>query len=379
MSTARKWPTSGFGKILAMLLLWPSLSLPADAATITVERIGGVRFVMLTGEIVQGDERKFQQIAVADDAAIVLLDSRGGSLVPALEIGKAIRIRGYATYVPGDAICVSSCALIWVAGNRRYVSSTGRIGFHASYMQVGDQAVETGMGNALVGHYLTLLNLPERAVLFATKASPYTISWLDVTKPGENGIEFEMFGKPPARETTLPDTPSPSTIQTPSVQPFPPQSAVKPYSWTGPYWSVTRNLEACELTSASGTAKYRSSDSVLNVTIGKGAADAALSVHGPKFAAFEPGKPYQIEVDFIRHDTLDRGWGFRTARGSELTGVGRGLAVDLRATDLKADLAANDKIAVFGPAGLLDFVSLAGVREALAALDACEQASGAAM
>lgn len=378
MSTERKWPTGRFGMILAVLLLWTCPPLSAGAATITVERIGGVRFVMLSGEIVPGDERKFQQIAVADDAAIVLLDSRGGSLVPALEIGKAIRIRGYATYVPGDAICVSSCALIWVAGNRRYVSSTGRIGFHASYKQVGDQAVETGMGNALVGHYLTLLNLPERAVLFATKASPYTISWLDVTKPGDNGIEFEMFGKPPAREATLPETPSP-TIETPTVQPSPPQSAVKPYSWTGPYWTVARNLEACELTSASGTAKYRSSDSVLNVTIRKGAADATLSVHGPKFAAFEPGKPYQIEVDFIRNDVMDRGWGLRTARGSELAGAGRGLAVDLRANDLRADLAANDKIAVFGPAGLLDFIDLAGVRGALAALDACEQAPGAAM
>jgi hypothetical protein len=56
------------------------------------------------------------------------------------------------------------------------IGTQGRLGFHASYSDEGGRLVETGVGNAIVGHYLSQLDLSEDATVFATIASPYEIT-----------------------------------------------------------------------------------------------------------------------------------------------------------------------------------------------------------
>ena len=79
------------------------------------------------------------------------LDSPGGSLVPAIAIGKLVRQKGYATVVLDQSTCNSACALIWLAGTPRYLEGAGNLGFHASYTEQGGRLVETGVGNASSG------------------------------------------------------------------------------------------------------------------------------------------------------------------------------------------------------------------------------------
>jgi len=50
---------------------------------------------------------------------------------------------------------------------------------------------EIGVGNAVIGHYLSQLGLSEKAVIFATSASPYTISWLIAANSADADIGFE--------------------------------------------------------------------------------------------------------------------------------------------------------------------------------------------
>ena len=88
------------------------------------------------------------------------------------------------------ATCTSACALIWLAGTPRYLGPEAHLGFHASYYDAGGRLVETGVGNAMVGHYLAQLDLPEDAAVFATIASPYEINWLNAANSGEAGIAF---------------------------------------------------------------------------------------------------------------------------------------------------------------------------------------------
>jgi hypothetical protein len=166
---------------------------PVHAADITHTKIGELDLITITGEIQPGDDARFRQLSVAYNKAVVALDSPGGSLYPALEIGKIIKINEHPTVVIDGSVCTSACALIWVAGSTKYLSPGGRVGFHASYKDEAGHKVETGLGNALVGHYLGLLNLPEKAVVFATAASPTEILWLDQSNMSKAGIDFQPF------------------------------------------------------------------------------------------------------------------------------------------------------------------------------------------
>jgi hypothetical protein len=102
-----------------------------------------------------------------------------------------VRARHHATVVLDGSTCTSACALIWIAGAPRYLGPDGHLGFHASYADEGGRLVETGVGNAMVGHYLSQLDLSEDAAVFATIASPYEINWLNAANSGEAGISFE--------------------------------------------------------------------------------------------------------------------------------------------------------------------------------------------
>ena len=182
-----------FAVFLSALLCACLTSMQARGADIEVFPSDDLNIIVITGRIEKGDEDKFADIAIKAEQGVVFLSSPGGALIPALEIGKLIQIRGFATYVPEDFACVSACALIWVSGEQRYLSARGAVGFHASYRDNDGRLEEAGVANALVGRYLTLLNMSERAIIFATTASPYEVTWLRADDAGSSAIPFEIF------------------------------------------------------------------------------------------------------------------------------------------------------------------------------------------
>ena len=187
---------SSFARLMLKLsvLMLALLSFPSRAADISTDTLeDGTALITITGTISPGDNRSFLNAALRFEKAIVILDSPGGSLQPALEIGRAINLKGYLTFVPDNAICASSCALIWLAGEIRFLSPRAQLGFHASYRDESGRLVESGVGNALIGHYLSQLNLPARAVIFATQAPPDSILWLTSENMRDSGIPFELF------------------------------------------------------------------------------------------------------------------------------------------------------------------------------------------
>lgn len=153
----------------------------------------GTVIILLAGDIESGDDDTFRELTIRYPNAILALDSDGGALIPALEIGRLVRLRNYTTVVLDDGTCVSSCALIWIAGARRLLSTSANLGFHASYVDDGGVKVESGVANALVGHYLSQLNLPQSAVIFATLAPPSEIAWLNTSNRALAGVDFESI------------------------------------------------------------------------------------------------------------------------------------------------------------------------------------------
>jgi hypothetical protein len=177
--------------VCALGLAASGFAAPASAAVEHATLDRGGEAIVISGDILDGDDTRFGELSRRYPRAVVYLESAGGSLQPAIEIGKLLHARHHATAVLDGSTCTSACALIWIAGAPRYLGPEAHLGFHASYYDEGGRLVETGVGNAIVGHYLAQLDLSEDAAVFATIASPYEINWLNAANSGEADIPFE--------------------------------------------------------------------------------------------------------------------------------------------------------------------------------------------
>jgi hypothetical protein len=166
--------------------------MPTRAADIiTTKADDGSNVIYISGEIDKDDADKFKRItSVVTGRTVVFLDSKGGSAMDGLYIGEYIRYKGYSTAVGDNTDCASACGLIWLAGQRRYLGTSARVGFHAAYTVSGDDARESGVANAVIGGYLTKLGLSFQAIVFATVAPPDEIKWLSPDDAKRIGIQY---------------------------------------------------------------------------------------------------------------------------------------------------------------------------------------------
>jgi hypothetical protein len=106
-----------------------ALAMPASAAEIVAE--GDT--ISITGQIEQDDYAHFRDALTAKpQTRVVILNSPGGHLPPAITIGREIRARKIATVIPDGAFCSSACAMIWLGGIPRDIHGNGRLGFHSA-------------------------------------------------------------------------------------------------------------------------------------------------------------------------------------------------------------------------------------------------------
>lgn len=202
--------------LLAVGLFQPVATVNAAEITHWKHPVDGSVRIEIDGPIEAGDDERFRRISLQFRDAVVNLDSEGGALLPALEIGKMIRVAGYDTMVRFGSSCASSCALIWLAGERRKLSVGGKVGFHAAYRNNSGRPEEIGAANALIGNYLTLLGFSTRASLFVTSAPPTGMRWLTEANKEDAGIDFWSTNEPPLIRVT--STPTPPQITPPPIQ-----------------------------------------------------------------------------------------------------------------------------------------------------------------
>ena len=175
-------------KFIFLFVLLLTNNLFAASITKTNGTVDELKIITIKGEIISGDESKFRTLALSTKNAIVVLDSPGGKINPALEIGKIIRLNGYATEVK-NAQCTSSCALIWLAGEPRSMNNNTSIGFHSAFLKGDDgRRNPTATSNALIGAYLTKLGFSEKVILFVTTARPNEMNWLQKSTADRLGI-----------------------------------------------------------------------------------------------------------------------------------------------------------------------------------------------
>jgi len=166
----------------------------AKAAEIEALNISGsVDFVVIRGEITEGDSDRFYETVQNREKVTVYLDSPGGLVREALQIGAEIRLRNYATLVAGGDGCFSACGLIWLSGSRRYMSPDSLIGFHAAYREEAGEYRESGVANAEIGSFLTHLGLRIEAIRFFTIAGPNDFLLLTPERARALGIEIFLL------------------------------------------------------------------------------------------------------------------------------------------------------------------------------------------
>jgi uncharacterized protein YraI len=187
------------------------------AATITVHEpdASGRVFVDVVGELNMGDEKTFEKQTANRRNVVVTLISPGGHPFPAMEMGRLVRRQAMTTFVPGDRVCASACALIWVAGKPRTLESNARVGFHAAYNRNTGQ--ESGAGNALVGAYLNELGLSAKTIFAMTSAGPTQMAWLTDERAKAWGLTIATLQ--PSR--TIPVPAQPTMQAGPRVLPSP--------------------------------------------------------------------------------------------------------------------------------------------------------------
>lgn len=152
-------------KILAVLLFgFTTIESLSAASFETKPTKSGISVIFIDGPLEFGDEKEFARNAINLDNALVVFQSPGGNLRAGLEIGRAIRLKGFSTYVADNEYCASACAIAWLGGQTRMMSRTAKVGFHGAYLERNGERITTSAGNALVGAYLSQLGLPEAAM-----------------------------------------------------------------------------------------------------------------------------------------------------------------------------------------------------------------------
>jgi hypothetical protein len=186
-------------RVVLAILFYQFLLSPTHAAKIDVQKEDEFSVIIVEGDFVLGDEKRFADAAISTSEALVVLGSNGGNLFAGIEIGKAIRLKGFTTLVPDNARCASACALAWLGGRARAMGTTAEVGFHAA--SNADDGQVTSSGNALVGAYLSQIGLPSAAVVYITEPPPNSIRWLTATDAAKYGIDVKILSLPANSQT----------------------------------------------------------------------------------------------------------------------------------------------------------------------------------
>ena len=128
---------------------------------------------------------------------VVALDSPGGSVNDALEMGKLIREGGFTTSVAAGKLCASSCPLVFAGGTERLATAASAIGVHQIYATVEAESLPAGLraaGEAMsdaqkttaaITRYLTSSGVDPALWLHALETPPdrlYYLSAAEITE-----------------------------------------------------------------------------------------------------------------------------------------------------------------------------------------------------
>lgn len=140
----------------------------------------------MRGEIEEGDLERLQGIGRFD--GLICLDSPGGSLDGAIEIGSYLRQALIGTYIPAGAECLSACAVVFMAGSHfqheagpvphRFLSVEGRLAIHAPALDIAAPSdMMLSAQDALAAYDAALAGIAQMMNMFEARESATALPW----------------------------------------------------------------------------------------------------------------------------------------------------------------------------------------------------------
>lgn len=131
-------------------------------------RQGCVTDILVHGEISWGDGRRLGELLEQNADVRVYLDSPGGSLGEALEMGRLLREHQITAVVDDGALCVSACVFVLAGASKRVLHVNGRLGIHRSrlplkllaHLEPGEAEAFYSKLHALAADYLEEMRMP---------------------------------------------------------------------------------------------------------------------------------------------------------------------------------------------------------------------------
>ncbi len=161
-----------------------------DGPPALLDYFGG-REVYLEGDIEPGDAARVRKAfnANAFDTGMVNLNSKGGSVLEAIEIGRIIRKLGLDTYLGKserwtNPVCFSACTLLYTGGRFRYFKQGASFGVHRFHSIIRDSngADHAQIIDGMVVSYLAEMGIKSEMLELASKTSPQEIQLLSEEK-----------------------------------------------------------------------------------------------------------------------------------------------------------------------------------------------------
>jgi len=112
---------------------------PAHPDILLGDRTDTSLTLTVSGTITDNDSKIFENAVknLGDRQLSVGLDSLGGDVFAAMQIGRSIRLHQGFTFIPVSNKCYSSCALIFISGVMRH--DLGELGLHRPYFASAPQ------------------------------------------------------------------------------------------------------------------------------------------------------------------------------------------------------------------------------------------------
>ncbi len=187
----RRGAASPLNLVLLFMLMFAPRVTQGASFEIGTSSVGNYQYdvISIVGDIQSGDLDKFLALAFKSKRdVLVRLDSKGGDLATALDIGRLISARGYSTSII-KYDCISACALIWLAGKDRYLQDGERLGFHSAFKKTkSGQREPDQASNALIGAYIRQLELPSAVASLVVEADPNSVTWVTIKNASDFGI-----------------------------------------------------------------------------------------------------------------------------------------------------------------------------------------------
>lgn len=135
---------------------------------------------LLEGTIAPGDAPRIakQLEAMAPDLENIILNSPGGSVQDALDLGRALRNGGWQTGMRENDICYSACPYLLAAGVARDIPDSASVGVHQHYFGentllpafVAVEDIQRGQGQVM--EYLDRMGIDLRVMRHALVTPP---------------------------------------------------------------------------------------------------------------------------------------------------------------------------------------------------------------